>query len=155
LVRKCDKWLTVFLYLRLFDWTNYTCIITNGWRSSCIITRVQLDTRIKYARPIGRVYLDTRPNWTRVIIHVSIWTRVFNTRVQLDTCIKYACQFVAAVQLDTCLIRHVSNWMRVYSNRYCRHASNCQYFCSDTEWLCYVMSWCFRNALIFIYCKYN
>jgi hypothetical protein len=99
---------------------------------TCIITRVQLDTRIKYACPIGRVYLDTRPKLTRVIIHVSIWTQVFHTRVQFDTCIKYTCPFWTAIQLDTCFQRHVSNWTRVYSNGYCRHASKCLYFCSDS-----------------------
>jgi hypothetical protein len=65
---------------------------------------------------------------TSICIHVSNLTCVFNTRVQLNTCIKYMRPIVKMVQLDTCLIRHVSNWTRVYSNRYCRHASNCVFF---------------------------
>jgi hypothetical protein len=63
-----------------------------------------------------------------------------NTRVQLDTCI------ITRVYLDTCILytrpikvfiplamlseRHVASWTRVYSNRYCRHTSNCSIFCS-------------------------
>jgi hypothetical protein len=77
------------------------------------------------------IYLGKNNSLTRVKIHVSNWTRVFNTRVHLDTSIKYTRPIVKMVQLATCLIRHVSNWTRVYSNRYCRHASNCVIFCSD------------------------
>jgi hypothetical protein len=145
-----SKWTRVLLHVS--NWTRVWN--TRVQMDTCIITRVQLDTRIKYARPIGCVSKYTRPKWTRVIIHVSIWTWVFRTRVQLDTCIKYMCLFWTAVQscikymclfwtavqLDTYLQRHVSNWTRVYSNKYRRHASKCLYFCSE--------SWVFKIKVI-------
>jgi hypothetical protein len=77
-------------------------------------------------------------------IHVSNWTRVFlqytcpigrvyfyNTRVQLDTCILYTRPIGVFIQLATVSKRHVASWTHVYSNRYCRHASNCRVFCSE------------------------
>jgi hypothetical protein len=97
--------------------------------------------------------LEKNNSLTRVIIHVSNWTRllythvqldacirIFNTRVYLDTCIntcvhidmciKYTCPSGVFIQLATMSKRHVANWTHVYSNRYCRHASNCRVFCS-------------------------
>jgi len=126
---------------------------------------------IKYTCPIGHVYFIHASKWTRVLLHVSIWTRVFNTRVRLDACIQYTCpigrvyyytrpighvyvihapnwtrvrhtrvQFwhVFDIHVPKCYCvtiwhvspRHVSNLTRVYSNKYCRHASKCCNFCS-------------------------
>jgi hypothetical protein len=84
---------------------------------TCIITHVQSDTRIKDARPIGRVYFYTCPFGHEYLIRVSNWTRVLNTRVQFDRWIKYTCQFVTTVQLDTCLIGRVSTVTGIVDTR--------------------------------------
>jgi hypothetical protein len=77
------------------------------------------------------IYLEINNSWPCVIIHVSNWRHVFYTRVYLDVCILYTCPIGVFIQLATLSKRHVANWTRVYSNRYCRHASKCRVFCSE------------------------
>jgi hypothetical protein len=90
-----------------------------------------------------RVFITRGNIWTRVKIQASNWTRVFNTRVQVDTCnntrvqlaawINYTRPIGLFIPLATLSERHVASWTRVYSNRYCRHAANCGFFCSEQK----------------------
>jgi hypothetical protein len=149
----CFKKLTPHFFIFFFFWKincltrvlGDTCqIVTHSQLDACNNTRVQLDTSIKYTCPIGRVYYYTRHIGHVYYYMCSILTRVFNTRVQLDACILYTCPIgrvylirvsnfdtcitytlpiVDVLQFDTCLLGHVLNCTRVYSSRYCRHAS--------------------------------
>jgi hypothetical protein len=87
---------------------------------TCIITRVQLDTSILYSCPNGHVSL----------IRVSTMDTPIKYTCQNGHVYYYTCPFFTHLQFDTCLLRHVSNLTRVYSNGYCRHVSNCSNFCS-------------------------
>jgi hypothetical protein len=97
---------------------------------ACITYTCPIGRVYYYTRPIGRVYYYTRPTGHVYIIHAPNWTRVCHTRVQFWHVYSIHVSKCYCVTIWHVSYRHVSILTRVYSNRYCRHASKCCNFCS-------------------------
>jgi len=111
------------------------------WHVAHIWTCVQV--------PNGHTHWNKWPHGRVKIIHAAMWARVINTLVRTATCInprghmatcinprgrsetcnKYTCPNVFQLHPATLSIRHVAIWPRGYSNRYCSHVANSNFFC--------------------------
>jgi hypothetical protein len=78
------------------------------------------------------------------IPRVQVATYIY-TRVQVAACKKYTRPLVFHAQPAMLSSKQVASWPRSYSNRYCRHAANCSFFCSDCE---------YQFLFIFIFCNF-
>jgi hypothetical protein len=66
------------------------------------------------------------------LLHLPIWRHRLFTRGHVATCNKYTWPNVFQMHAATLSVRHMAIWPRDYSNRYCSHVANGNFFCSGT-----------------------